>query len=94
MDFYEKRGDKEWGLTDCISFIVMDENDLKEAFTTDDHFQQAGFRALLLEWRQSFRYGVPAAGIAPNPAHTSTPRAAISSRTPARFAVKPHDSCR
>jgi predicted nucleic acid-binding protein len=49
MDFYENRVDKEWGLTDCISFIVMDDNDLKEAFTADEHFQQAGFRALLLE---------------------------------------------
>ena len=49
IDFYENRGDKEWGLTDCISFIVMEDHDLKEAFTADDHFQQAGFRALLLE---------------------------------------------
>jgi predicted nucleic acid-binding protein len=49
MDLYENRGDKEWGLTDCISFIVMDDNDLTEAFTADDHFQQAGFRSLLLE---------------------------------------------
>ena len=49
MDLYENRGDKEWGLTDCISFIVMDDNDLTEAFTADDHFAQAGFRALLLE---------------------------------------------
>ncbi len=49
VDFYKNRQDKEWGLTDCISFIVMDDNDLMEAFTTDDHFQQAGFRALLLE---------------------------------------------
>ncbi len=49
VDYYKNRGDKEWGLTDCISFIVMDDNDLMEAFTTDDHFQQAGFRALLLE---------------------------------------------
>jgi hypothetical protein len=49
MDLYENRGDKEWGLTDCISFIVMEDHILKEAFTADDHFQQAGFRALLLE---------------------------------------------
>lgn len=49
VDFYKNRQDKEWGLTDCISFIVMDDNDLTEAFTADDHFQQAGFRALLLE---------------------------------------------
>ena len=40
---------KEWGLTDCISFIVMEDNGLTEALTTDEHFQQAGFRALLRE---------------------------------------------
>ncbi len=49
LDFYNNRGDKEWGLTDCISFIVMTDQDLKEALTTDEHFQQAGFRSLLLE---------------------------------------------
>jgi len=49
MDFYNNREDKEWGLTDCISFIVMTDQGLKEALTTDEHFQQAGFMALLLE---------------------------------------------
>ena len=49
IDFYHSRGDKEWGLTDCISFIVMEDNGLTEALTTDEHFQQAGFRALLRE---------------------------------------------
>jgi predicted nucleic acid-binding protein len=49
LDFYNNRGDKEWGLTDCISFIVMTDQDLKDALTTDEHFQQAGFQALLLE---------------------------------------------
>jgi predicted nucleic acid-binding protein len=49
LDFYNNREDKEWGLTDCISFIVMTDKDLKEALTTDEHFQQAGFKALLLE---------------------------------------------
>lgn len=48
LDFYNNRGDKDWGLTDCISFIVMTDQDLKEALTTDEHFQQAGFKALLL----------------------------------------------
>lgn len=48
-DFYHSRGDKEWGLTDCISFIVMGDHSLTEAVTTDEHFQQAGFRALLRE---------------------------------------------
>ncbi|KCZ73499.1 putative nucleic acid-binding protein, contains PIN domain [Candidatus Methanoperedens nitroreducens] len=49
LDFYTNRGDKEWGLTDCISFLVMTDQGLKEALTADDHFQQAGFRALLLD---------------------------------------------
>lgn len=46
---YCERPDKEWGLTDCISFIVMQDRKITEALTTDDHFQQAGFQALLLE---------------------------------------------
>jgi len=49
IDFYHKRNDKEWGLTDCISFIVMEEQSLQNALTSDEHFQQAGFRALLRE---------------------------------------------
>ena len=49
IDFYHKRDDKEWGLTDCISFIVMEDSALENALTSDEHFQQAGFRALLRE---------------------------------------------
>jgi len=41
------RLDKEWGLIDCVSFIIMRERGLTNALTTDDHFEQAGFRALL-----------------------------------------------
>ena len=46
---YRERPDKDWGLTDCISFIAMQGRKITEALTTDEHFQQAGFRALLLE---------------------------------------------
>lgn len=46
---YRERRDKEWSLTDCISFIVMQERGLTEALTTDKHFQQAGFIVLLDE---------------------------------------------
>lgn len=49
LQLYRERPDKEWGLTDCISFVVMQERHLTEALTTDAHFRQAGFRALLLE---------------------------------------------
>ncbi len=47
--FYQSRQDKEWGITDCISFVVMQERGLTEALTTDEHFLQAGFRTLLKE---------------------------------------------
>jgi len=46
---FKHRPDKEWGLTDCTSFVIMQEFGLDAALTVDRHFQQAGFRALLLE---------------------------------------------
>jgi len=41
------RPDKTWGLTDCISFVLMQERDIRDALTADQHFEQAGFVALL-----------------------------------------------
>jgi predicted nucleic acid-binding protein len=49
MALYLKRADKEWGLIDCISFVVMQEREITTALTTDAHFQQAGFQALMRE---------------------------------------------
>ena len=49
MELYRQRLDKEWGLTDCVSFVVMQDYGITEALTTDEHFRQAGFRALLIE---------------------------------------------
>lgn len=49
MTLFVKRADKDWGLIDCISFIVMQEHEITEALTTDNHFQQAGFHALMRE---------------------------------------------
>ena len=46
-EFYGKRSDKEWSLTDCISFVVMGDGNLTEALTGDRHFEQAGFIARL-----------------------------------------------
>jgi len=48
FQLYRERQDKEWGLTDCISFQVMRERGLSQALTADAHFQQAGYEALLL----------------------------------------------
>ncbi len=46
-DRYVRRPDKHWSLTDCISFVVMEEHGLTDALTGDHHFEQAGFKALL-----------------------------------------------
>jgi predicted nucleic acid-binding protein len=46
-DFFSARPDNEWSLTDCISFVVMNEPAINDALTKDHHFEQAGFRILL-----------------------------------------------
>ena len=45
--FYQSRPDKAWGLTDCSSFVIMQQRGLREALTADTHFEQAGFTRLL-----------------------------------------------
>jgi predicted nucleic acid-binding protein len=49
FQLYSSRPDKEWGLIDCVSFTVMQDRKISAALTADEHFQQAGFRALLRE---------------------------------------------
>ena len=49
LDLFASRPDKDWGLVDCASFVVMRERGLADALTADRHFEQAGFRALLHE---------------------------------------------
>jgi predicted nucleic acid-binding protein len=48
LALFLSRPDKEWSLTDCISFVVMEKRGIRQAFTADKHFAQAGFEALLL----------------------------------------------
>jgi len=48
LRLYVGRPDKDWSLTDCISFAAMSELKLHDALTTDHHFVQAGFKALLV----------------------------------------------
>lgn len=47
VDFFRAYADKSWSLTDCISMIVMNEKKIKQVFTSDRHFVQAGFEILL-----------------------------------------------
>jgi len=47
VELYHARPDKQWSLTDCISFVVMSEEHITEALTGDHHFEQAGFTVLL-----------------------------------------------
>ena len=47
LSLHRERPDKEWSLTDCISFYVMRERKIKRALAYDHHFEQAGFEALL-----------------------------------------------
>ena len=44
---YRSRRDKTWGITDRISFVVMQERGIRQVLTTDEHFEQAGFQNLL-----------------------------------------------
>lgn len=44
---FRRHADKDWSFTDCASFIIMRELRIRDAFTTDHHFRQAGFEPLL-----------------------------------------------
>ncbi len=47
LALFAARPDKDWSLTDCISFVVMEDEAIHEALSGDRHFEQAGFIALL-----------------------------------------------
>ena len=47
LDLFLQRPDKEWSLTDCVSFVIMQREGITDALTGDKHFEQAGFVALL-----------------------------------------------
>lgn len=44
---YRSRFDKEWSLTDCTSIVIMQRDRIEQIFTSDHHFEQAGFIKLL-----------------------------------------------
>ena len=47
LKLYKDMTDKSWSLTDCASFLIMEEMQLTAALTHDRHFAQAGFQTLL-----------------------------------------------
>ena len=49
FSLFKRRPDKSWGMIDCFSFIAMDEFNVKQALTFDEHFRQAGYGIPLLK---------------------------------------------
>ena len=45
-EYFRKHADKRYSLTDCISFVVMTNGQIKDVLTFDKHFAQAGFKKL------------------------------------------------
>ncbi len=50
-NLFTRHHDKEWSFTDCVSFALMHELGIRDSFTTDRHFRQAGFNPLLEKTR-------------------------------------------
>nr|WP_319540262.1 PIN domain-containing protein [uncultured Methanospirillum sp.] len=47
LTHYSDYLDKDWSLTDCLSFEVMKEKNIAIAYSSDHHFEQAGFQYVL-----------------------------------------------
>lgn len=47
MQLFASRNDKEWSLTDCTSFVVMEHEGIRDALTADHHFEQVGLKLLM-----------------------------------------------
>ena len=46
-ELFRSRREKSWSLVDCASFVVMQQENILYALSTDHHFEQAGFINLL-----------------------------------------------
>jgi predicted nucleic acid-binding protein len=42
--YFQRHQDKDYSLTDCISFVVMKSSGIETAFAFDQHFVQARFK--------------------------------------------------
>lgn len=47
LERFIARADKDWSLTDCIGMIAAETYNANSVFTSDRHFEQAGFTLLL-----------------------------------------------
>jgi len=47
FELFRQMSDKEWGFVDCTSIQVARDMEIKDIFSTDHHFEQAGFNILL-----------------------------------------------
>ena len=43
MEIFKQYQDKDFSFVDCMSFAIMNQQNLFQAFTFDQHFAQAGF---------------------------------------------------
>lgn len=46
--FFRRYADHDYSFTDCSSFVLMRELGLEQALTSDRHYSEAGFQALLV----------------------------------------------
>jgi predicted nucleic acid-binding protein len=49
LDLYERRSDKGYSLTDCISMNACRAEGIREVLTNDHHFTQEGFTVLITQ---------------------------------------------
>jgi len=47
LDLLDARSDKDYSLCDAVSFVLMKQRGLRDALTTDHHFEQEGLARLL-----------------------------------------------
>ena len=50
LALFNARPDKDWSLTDCLSFAIMEDMGIRDALTLDHHFEQAGFNIIFGEY--------------------------------------------
>jgi hypothetical protein len=90
LELFCSRPDKEWGMIDCVSFVIMNQRGLTEALTTDEHFEQAGFKALLAQSKCVTRLSLQPLAYAVSIAATSCrPRSMIACSRILNFWILP-----